>query len=127
MAKVLIIDDEEDVRVMIARTCNIAGVEVVQAESGLNIERVVDSEVIVAFLDWAGDSQGLECARFLYEWFPKIRVYIFSGNDRSVIVRNLYSECVSVAGVVDKTASMEEIELLVRSALYAKKAEGATA
>ena len=123
MAKVLIIDDDEDARTMMVRICTNVGVETILASNGVDIEGVMNPDVVLALLDWEGDSQGLECARFIRKRFPGVCVYIFSGADHGTIANTLHAEKVSVAGIIDKPAHMEEIERVVLSALAAARGE----
>ena len=81
MTVILVVDDDDSVRTMLARLLRTAGHEVVQAKSGAAARETVAAqavEVIVSDIVMPGDS-GIDLRRWLAEHHPSVPVILTSG------------------------------------------------
>ena len=107
MARILLIDDDLDVRALIQRELEAAGHEVRSAPNGaegLALQRASPSELVVTDI-FMPEKEGLETIRELREQFPDVKVIAISGGGRigtptwriAVVAREL-----GVVAVLDK-------------------------
>ena len=107
MARILLIDDDLDVRTLIQRELEAAGHEVRSAPNGaegLALQRASPSELVVTDI-FMPEKEGLETIRELREQFPDVKVIAISGGGRigtptwriAVVAREL-----GVVAVLDK-------------------------
>ena len=83
MQRILVIDDDEALRAMIARTLTIAGYQVLQAkdgDEGLRTVRDGHPDIVVTDIVMPG-KEGLETIRMLRHEFPALPVIAMSGGN----------------------------------------------
>lgn len=84
LARILVIDDDRDVRILMQRELEAAGHEVRSAPNGaegLALQRAAPSQVVVTDI-FMPEKEGLETIRELREQFPDVKVIAISGGGR---------------------------------------------
>ena len=82
--KILVIDDERDVREVVLNALEAAGYEVLLAEDGaegLRMQRGSPADVVITDL-FMPDKEGIETIRDLRQEFPAVRIIAMSGGGR---------------------------------------------
>jgi len=122
MARILIIDDDHDVRALMQRELEAAGHEVRSAENGaqgLTLQRAAPCDVVVTDI-YMPEKEGLETIRDLREQFPDVKVIVISGGGRigtptgriAIVAREL-----GVTAVLDKPFDPRTLLQSIDSAL----------
>jgi DNA-binding NtrC family response regulator len=84
MARILIIDDDEDVRAVVSGVLESAGHEVVHASNGaqgIALQRESRAELVITDI-LMPDKEGIETIRDLKQEFPTLRIIAMSGAGR---------------------------------------------
>ncbi len=81
MAQILIIDDEEQVRTMLARMLRQAGYEVIEAEDGKVGSALFRAEPVDLIITdiLMPEKDGLEVMREMTKEFPTVKIFAFTG------------------------------------------------
>ena len=122
MARILVIEDDHDVRALMQRELEAAGHEVRSAENGaqgLTLQRSAPCDVVVTDI-YMPEKEGVETIRELREQFPDVKVIVISGGGRlgtptsriAVVAREL-----GVAAVLDKPFDPSALLQSIDSAL----------
>ena len=94
MARILIIDDEEVVRMAIRKMLELAGYEVVEApdgEQGVQLYRQAPADLVITDIQMPRKN-GLEVIQELRHDFPKVKIITITGQE---------SEALSIANQLD--------------------------
>ena len=116
MARILIVDDDEAMRLALARTLKAAGYDTASATDGADALaqfRATPADVVIVDLYMPGH-EGLETLLQLHREYPNVPVIVMSGNrNREVMLRA--AEKLGAAYTIDKPFEPEEIVGLVKS------------
>ena len=91
MATILIIDDEPQMRLLVARVLRSAGHDVTEAKNGaegLEVFRAMRQELVITDL-FMPETEGIETLRELRQMAPEVRVIVMSGGYASATVMYL--------------------------------------
>jgi DNA-binding NtrC family response regulator len=125
---ILIVDDEADVRDVLAQALTVKGYRVSSAESGVEALRVAKSDppnLMISDLQME-DSDGLELIQQLKETFPDLPVILLTGMIFDAdVVRDTISKKVSC--YIEKTASLQKVTQEVQRLLGDLKTEAVAA
>jgi len=127
MARILVIDDETDVRTVLVYELQAAGHEVRAAgdgAEGLALQRALPADVVVTDI-YMPEKEGIETIRELKEEFPEVKIIAMSGggslrptrraftaHDLAVVVREL-----RVGAVLQKPFTIQELLKAVEAAV----------
>ena len=120
MQRILIIDDDEQVRDLLSEILGRAGYEVVTASNGaegLRLYRAQPADLVITDLIMP-EKEGMETIIALRKDFPKVRIIAVSGGGRSGAISYLpIAKSLGAARTVAKPFSKQEILDAVRDTL----------
>lgn len=86
MARILVIDDDSDVRTLMVYELRVAGHDVRGASDGaqgLTLQREAPADVVVTDI-YMPEKEGIETIRDLKEEFPRVKIIAISGGGRDL-------------------------------------------
>jgi CheY-like chemotaxis protein len=89
MARILVIDDDSDVRTLMVYELRVAGHEVRGASDGakgLTLQRESPADVVVTDI-YMPEKEGIETIRDLKQEFPRVKIIAISGGGRNLSAR----------------------------------------
>ena len=120
MQRILIIDDDEQVRDLLSEILGRAGYEVLAASNGaegLRLYRAQPADLVITDLIMP-EKEGMETILALRKDFPKVRIIAVSGGGRSGAISYLpIAKSLGAARTVAKPFSKQEILDAVRETL----------
>lgn len=120
MARILIIDDEDQSRNMLSQALTRAGYEVSTARDGsegIELFRTVMADLIITDILMPG-KEGLETIMELRRGFPAVKIIAMSGGGRSGNLNFLdIAERLGAQGVLQKPFHLQEVLQLVQEML----------
>jgi CheY-like chemotaxis protein len=123
MARILVIDDDPDVRAVLDGSLTALGYQVAAADSvvsGVKQCTVARIDVIISDL-FMPEVDGLEgMARFRRE-FPKIPMIAMSGNPRSGTAMLALAQRMGAAAILEKPFEVEHLRIVVARVLAAQE------
>jgi len=124
MARILIIDDDDNLRALLGQVLTSAGHEVVLAadgKEGVNLYRAAPADLVVTDLFMPGQ-EGLETIVELRREFPGVAIIAMSGKTIASKVLPA-AERLGAVGTLEKSFSADELLLAVDKALRAASKE----
>ena len=116
LAKVLIIDDEEDIRLSLRGILEDEGYEVMDAESGEHGLAVINRAIDLVLLDiWLPGMDGIQVLTRLQERFPDIPVLMISGHGN--IQTAVQAIKIGAFDFIEKPLSLEKVLITSQKAL----------
>jgi CheY-like chemotaxis protein len=129
MARILVIDDDPDVRAVLDGSLTALGYQVAEADSvasGVKACSHAQIDVIISDL-FMPEVDGLEgMARFKRE-FPKIPMIAMSGNPRTGTAMLALAQRLGAAAILEKPFEVEHLRTVVARVLSACEAKGSKA
>ncbi|MGO8928816.1 MAG: response regulator [Limisphaerales bacterium] len=118
MARILVIDDEPDMRVLLEQTLKSAGHEVILAADGKEgVERYRTSSADLVITDlYMPNQEGLETISELRRRFPEVAIIAMSGKDAAVTMLSI-AQKLGAVGVLRKPFLTDELIAAVAKAL----------
>ncbi len=120
MQRILIIDDDEQVRELLTEILEQAGYEVTQAtngDEGLKRYRAWPTDMVITDLIMP-EKEGLETIIALKKEFPDVRIMVVSGGGRSPAVNYLpIAKSLGAKNALAKPFSRQDILIAVRDTL----------
>lgn len=120
MARVLIIDDEEQVRKLIREVLEEAGHEVVEARNGregMKLYEANSTDVVITDLVMP-EQEGLETITGLRRRFPAVKIIAISGAQQKLDLDLLYvAEKLGAIRTMEKPFEMQKLVALVKELL----------
>lgn len=123
MARILVIDDEEDIRALVQQTLESDGHEVIPAPDGaqgLALQRKNPADLVITDI-FMPEREGLETIHDLKREFPTVGIIAMSGGGRSLNVRDSLSTMASALGIdvfllkpFDLTTLLDSVRLVLR-------------
>ncbi|MFW5730803.1 MAG: sigma-54-dependent transcriptional regulator [Desulfonatronovibrionaceae bacterium] len=115
-SKILIIDDEQDIRISLMGILEDEGYQVIEAESGEQGLSLMDRSVSLVFLDiWLPGMDGLQALTLLQEKYPDIPVLMISGHG------NIQTAVQAIKNgafdFIEKPLSLEKVLIAAQKAL----------
>jgi DNA-binding NtrC family response regulator len=123
MARVLIIDDEEQVRKLIGEVLEEAGHEVVEARNGregMKLYEANPADLVITDLVMP-EQEGLETITGLRRRFPAVKIIAISGAQQKLDLDLLYvAEKLGALRTLEKPFEMQKLVALVEELLQVK-------
>jgi CheY-like chemotaxis protein len=121
MKRILVIDDDTQMRQMLRQTLERAGYEVVEAqdgEEGMKLYRQSPTDLIITDIIMP-EKEGVETIIELKRDFPDVKIIAISGGSRGVAAQNClsYVSCLGVSDVFSKPFEREELLEAIQKAL----------
>ena len=101
MARILVIDDEEDMRALVQQTLESDGHEVIPAPDGaqgLALQRKRPADLVITDI-FMPEREGLETIHDLKREFPRVKIIAMSGGGRASNVLDSISTMASALGI----------------------------
>ena len=121
MARILVIDDEPDMRVLLEQTLKAAGHEVILAADGREgVERYCASPADLVITDlYMPNQEGLETIAELRRRFPEVAIIAMSGKAAALTMLSIAQKFGAI-GILHKPFLTEELIAAVGKALGGK-------
>lgn len=121
MARILVIDDEPDMRVLLEQTLKAAGHEVILAADGREgVERYCTSPADLVITDlYMPNQEGLETIAELRRRFPEVAIIAMSGKAAALTMLSIARKFGAI-GILHKPFLTEELIAAVGKALGGK-------
>jgi len=124
MARILVIDDEADMRALLAQTLKAAGHEVVLAaegEEGMRLYRAEPADIVITDL-YMPHQEGIETIKKLRKEFPDAVIIAMSGKDGASALLSVAKRLGAVA-VLEKPFVFEQLIVIVERLLVSSWSE----
>lgn len=116
--KILIVDDQEGIRRLLAETCSLLGYEVFTAASGqeaLEIVKIDSFQVALVDMKMPG-MNGLETMKQLLETVEDLKGIVMTGYGEIDLVED--ANKLGIAAFIQKPFNLEEIKELLEKVIY---------
>ena len=118
MARILIIDDEPDMRALLEQTLKSAGYEVISAadgREGVERHRTSPADLVITDL-YMPTQEGLETIREFRTRFPEVAIIAMSGKDAALTMLSIAQKFGAI-GILHKPFPADELIAAVEKAL----------
>ena len=123
MARILVIDDDAEMRSMLSQTLSVAGHEVALAEDGkqgMKEHRATPADLVITDI-FMPEKDGIEVIMELRRDFPKLLIIAMSGNPAGMNLLNI-TQKLGVARILEKPFQPGELLTTVEDVLKSGRA-----